>query len=320
MTMLPKKQWIGRVVAAGVVFAAAVATVPAAFAADELPVVDDIGMPGPAPLTDGLPPPRPSMARPYMARPYEQRPYEQRPYEQRPYEQHPYMPGAYGQGPYAAMPPARYDRSGLDARPVLPPYQVVTILRSNGYSPLGRVARRGWIYTIAALDPHGDDGRLIIDARTGRIMRFIPALAVDARMNDEIETIYGPPGPPVLVQDFRDGGRRGSLLDLRHAPRPPAAVPRVTQRGTPKVANRAPSSVPIPVTKPAGTPPSEQAAPAQAPAPAQPEVAASKPAAATVGATTAATPSSSAPSSVAPAASSLKLWPTQAMPDVQPLE
>ncbi len=42
--------------------------------------------------------------------------------------------------------------------------QVVAVLRSTGYSPLGQMTQRGWIYTVAALDPNGDDGRLIIDA------------------------------------------------------------------------------------------------------------------------------------------------------------
>lgn len=315
MTALSKKQWIGQAVAAAAIFATAAATTAPALAADELPIVGDIEVPMPRPLADQLPPPQPFVERPYAPRPYEQRPYEQRPYEQESYVQRPYAPGPYGQGPYAAMPPARYDRSGLDARPVLSPYQVVTILHSAGYSPLGRVARRGWIYTIAALDPHGDDGRLIIDARTGRIMRFIPALAVDAGMTDELDTVYGPPGPPpVMVQTIQDNTRRGSLLDLRHAPRPPVAVPRVTQRGATKVVNRARSATPIPVAKPAGALPAQQAVPAQPSAPAQPEVAASKPVA-TIGT---AKPPAAAAAEVKPAPA--PLLPTKELPAVQSLE
>ncbi len=34
---------------------------------------------------------------------------------------------------------------------------------------------RGFVYTIAAIDRGGADGRLIIDARNGRIIRFLPA-------------------------------------------------------------------------------------------------------------------------------------------------
>ena len=34
---------------------------------------------------------------------------------------------------------------------------------------------RGFVYTIAVIDRGGEDGRLIIDARNGRIIRFMPA-------------------------------------------------------------------------------------------------------------------------------------------------
>ncbi len=96
---------------------------------------------------------------------------------------------------------------------MIPPVQVVAVLRSSGYSPLGQMTQRGWIYTVAALDPNGEDGRLIIDARTGRIMRFIPAMEVDARLSDRMAMAYGPPGPPPAIEAGYEM-RRGSLLDL----------------------------------------------------------------------------------------------------------
>ena len=96
---------------------------------------------------------------------------------------------------------------------MLPPAQVVTVLRARGYSPLGQMTQRGWVYTIAAIDPGGDDGRVIIDGRTGRIMRFVPAMEVDARLGDRMAMVYGPPGPPPpTVVGYET--RRGSLLDL----------------------------------------------------------------------------------------------------------
>ena len=49
------------------------------------------------------------------------------------------------------------------------------MLRDNGFSPLGIPRLRGFVYTIAAIDRGGADGRLIIDARNGRIIRFLPA-------------------------------------------------------------------------------------------------------------------------------------------------
>ena len=49
------------------------------------------------------------------------------------------------------------------------------IIREAGFSPLGIPRQRGFIYTIAVIDRGGEDGRLVIDARSGRILRFVPA-------------------------------------------------------------------------------------------------------------------------------------------------
>src|ERR1700689_5040719 len=78
-------------------------------------------------------------------------------------------------GPYAAMPPeAAAPRYGYGPT-LLPPREVYTVLRENGFSPLGAPQQRGLFYVIAAVDRAGEDGRLVIDARNGRIVRFMPA-------------------------------------------------------------------------------------------------------------------------------------------------
>jgi hypothetical protein len=297
MTLFSGKRLTGYVVAVGAVLAAA----PPARAADDLPMADDIQIPMPRVLEDdGVPP----------VRDYE-RPSYQRPYSQ----QQPYRPGPYGQGSYAAIPSTRYGRPALDARPVIPAGQVVAILRSTGYSPLGQITQRGWIYTVAALDPNGEDGRLIIDARTGRIMRFIPAMEVDARLNDRMAMMYGPPGPPPVTAIGYEN-RRGSLLDLRRTPRPPASVPRSAKRSAPSVAAKPAAGSPA---QPAAVPAQPSATVPASAATAKPEpaqtTAENKPAATTVGA---AKPPALQSSTPAPA--TLHLWPTQAMPDVQTLE
>ena len=298
MTSCSTLQVIGRAVAASAILGAGLVFVPPAFAADDFPIVGDIHIPMPRILEDeDGPRPPPAYERPPVERPY---------YEERPYSQRPSAPG-----PYAAIPSSRYQRSTLGARPMLPPEQVVTVLRSSGYSPLGLVTQRGWIYTIAAIDRNGDDGRLIIDARTGQIMRFIPAQAVDERMM----AVYGPPGPPPAIYAGYEN-RRGALLDLRNAPRPPAAVPRTAQRPGAKATNRTPTPSPAPAgtsTVPQTAAPAQQqaAAPSAEPsAAAKPAAVENKPAAATVGAATA----------PAPQAPTVRLWPTQAMPDAQTLE
>lgn len=301
MTLLSRRKLTGCAVAAGAILAVGMAVVPPARATDDLPIVDDIRIPMPRVLEDD--------DTPLLAPQYE-----------RPYSQQPYRPGPNAQGSYAVIPSARYNRP-VDARPVLPPMQVVTLLRSTGYSPLGQVTQRGWIYTVAAVDPNGEDGRLIIDARTGRIMRFIPAMAGDEPLNDRRAMAYGPPGPPPPPTFEGYENRRGSLLDLRRSPRPPAPVPRAAQRVTPKTASRVPQSTTAPVQQQAVAPaqqaavPSADPAAAAKPAPAVTVVEKKSAAAATVGAAPVAAP----PSSTA-VPSTLKLWPTQAMPDVQPME
>lgn len=276
------------IVAAGAIFTAGAITMTASpvQAADDLPVVGDIriDMPRVRVLEDDGPLPPPA--------------YDPR--NERYHEERPYAPGPYGAGSAAPIPSSRYARSGPAARPMLPPDQVMSVLRASGFSPLGRVTQRGWIYTVAAMDRTGEDGRLIIDARTGQIIRFIPAQAVDERTM----AVYGPPGPPPVAYAGYEN-RRGSLLDLRHAPRPPVSVPKVSARSAPKAAARNGQPAPANATAPSSAAPAQQAA---VPAAAKPVVAESKPVAATVGVAGASAPSS------------LKLWPTQAMPDVQTLE
>lgn len=291
MNRFLKTRTIRRAVAASAILAAGTIAAPA-WAADDLPLVDDIQI-GPIemPSLDGRDRPLPP---------------DRRLYDERSDLQRPDRPGPYGYGSHAAIPSARFARP-LDARPMLPPVQVVSILRATGYSPLGRITQRGWIYTVAVLDPGGDDGRLIIDARTGRILRFIPALAVDPDLNERMAAAYGPPGPPP-VADARYDTRRGSLLDLRHAPRPAAPVPKATQRA----ASKAAGNVAPPATT--GTAPARQAgAPSGAPS----DRTAENRSATTVGAARTSAPASPAP---AAAPATLQLWPTQAMPDVQTLE
>jgi hypothetical protein len=167
-------------------------------------------------------------------------------------------------GPYAAMPPEMGPRDGY--APLLPPREVYAILRENGFSPLGAPQQRGIVYTISAIDRDGDDGRLVIDARDGRIVRFMPAYRMGSRMGEEVVTTYG----PSYDQSYGPRGALPPMRDDRAMPRPPAAVPRLASR-TPTVplpkappmrAVAAPKAVaapapvrPVPVQQSAVTPP-----------------------------------------------------------------
>jgi hypothetical protein len=132
-------------------------------------------------------------------------------------------------GPYAAMPPdapvpPRYGYGPT----LLPPQEVYSVVRDGGFSPLGAPQLRGYVYSIAVVDRRGDDGRLVIDARNGRILRFMPAY----RMGDNFrgDMTYGPVGAPPAAGPVAGG------------PRPPASIPHL--------ASRAPSSVPLPKASP----------------------------------------------------------------------
>ncbi|WP_366145051.1 hypothetical protein [Bradyrhizobium sp.] len=147
----------------------------------------------------------------------------------------------------------------------------------------------GVFYTIAVLGRGGDDGRLVIDARDGRIVRFVPAWRrTGGNFNTNVAVAYGPPGlPPVSV--------------VRGPRRPPALIPRVASR-TP--------SMPLPR--------------AMSQRPGEPPVGAKTAESAPQSMAMEAKPPAAAPSSPAPAAVQTKpapsIQPTQEMPKVQDLE
>jgi hypothetical protein len=118
------------------------------------------------------------------------------------------------EGGYAEAPVPRYGPM------LLPPQEVYTVVRESGFSPLGIPQQRGLVYTISVIDSGGDDGRLVIDARTGRIIRFMPAHRMGDNLNEDLTVTYGPVGalPPTRP--------------IRSAPRPPSPVPQVASRTT----------------------------------------------------------------------------------------
>jgi hypothetical protein len=104
---------------------------------------------------------------------------------------------------------------------LLPPQEVYTVVRDSGFSPLGGPQLRGFVYTISVIDRGGDDGRLVIDARTGRIIRFMPAYRMGDNLNEDLTVTYGPAGPWPPISH------------VRGTPRPPRSIPRVAIRTPP---------------------------------------------------------------------------------------
>jgi hypothetical protein len=134
----------------------------------------------------------------------------------------PYIEGPNIEGPYARMPPEAPAPRYYGGPILLPPQEIYAIVRESGFSPLGIPHQRGFVYTIAVVDRSGDDGRLVIDARTGRIIRFLPAYRMGDQFEDDSSLTYGPGGPlpPISM--------------VRGPPRPPGSVPHVASR-TPSV-------------------------------------------------------------------------------------
>jgi hypothetical protein len=157
------------------------------------------------------------------------------------------------EGPYAGMRPEpagpRYGPS------LLPPQEVYTVVRESGFSPLGAPQQRGLVYTIAVIDRGGEDGRLVIDARTGRIIRFLPAYRMGDNLNDAMTTTYGPVGPQPVSR-------------LRNAPRPPASIPQVASRTAavplPKPSRSLAGEAKPTVARPAAPEPAQQSVAVQA--------------------------------------------------------
>lgn len=209
----------------------------------------------------------------------------------------PYVSASDVNGPYAAIPqdmtpgygPPRY------APPVLPPQEIYAIVRESGFSPLGAPQQRGFVYTISVIDAGGEDGRLVIDARSGRIVRFMPAFRMGDRLNSDVSASYGPPGPLPGVPEMGRG------------PRPPDYLPRVAAPMQQAPLQQAPVR-----QAPVRQAPVKQAPVKQAvvqPRTAQPDTA------------RAATDQVRViPLTAAPAAASAATAPTQAIPPVQGLE
>jgi hypothetical protein len=208
------------------------------------------------------------------------------------------LPPVYGppvyeaQGAPTLIAPPRYVRAEpLPDDNVLLPQEIIGILRSTGFSPLSAPVRRGRFYVVSALHPDGEDGRVMIDAITGRFIRFVPADMIYGGMAAYPPPPYAPPP-------------RGL--------RPPLPLPNVASR-TP----------PMPPTRPLAAPKSDSAASAAAPANPPTPVEANKTAETRTAEVKAAGTKPAEPVETKPRfgkPAGPQLLPTQAMPPVQGFE
>jgi hypothetical protein len=116
---------------------------------------------------------------------------------------------------------------------VLPPYEIMTMVRSTQFDPIGRPMRRGPNYLLRALDERDREVTLTISARSGQIMAVTP-LQTAARMPPSAAPGAGewqrlPPGyiappayrrgAPIIDEDDDD------LPPRVYGARPPAPMP-----------------------------------------------------------------------------------------------
>jgi hypothetical protein len=151
------------------------------------------------------------------------------------------------------------------AQTVLPAHEILTIVRSAGFNPIGRPGRDGANYVIRAIDRHGDDVQVIVGAKDANIL-FVRRLG--SRVGMAAPTDFaGPRAYPPRYPDYFFG----------NVPRPPRTVP-AQRAATP--AKRTAAGPPVPRARPADvtgtvkTEPTLSAAPAGQPAtlPAKPDV------------------------------------------------
>ena len=126
---------------------------------------------------------------------------------------------------------------GAKAPGAMPPYEILTMLRSTGFDPIGQPVRRGPNYVLRAIDDNDREVNLVINARSGDILSVTPietasrdapaAGGVSMGPYERMPPGYIPPGGRGSyslpdTDDDDDVPPRGYGYG---APRPPGAMP-----------------------------------------------------------------------------------------------
>jgi hypothetical protein len=217
------------------------------------------------------------------------------------------------------LPPGALGRGDV---PILPSREVYEILRETGFAPTGVPHLRGFTYVVMAVNRRGDDGRVVIDARSGQVISFTPAYRLGDDYEEEGMNDGGPRGPygPIGPRGAVPPSPPAPMPTTSNAPRPPATVPRVASRAVPQPVPRPAAAVPQVAGRPEAAPPPAQqsATPMSKPAPVT-AAAAPPPSAPTVGQVKPA-PQVQSPQVQSPQVLPTQVLPTQPMPEAQGLE
>lgn len=125
--------------------------------------------------------------------------------------------------------------AGADA---LPPQRIVSMVRANGFDPVGPPVRSGRVFAVRALDAYDLEVDLVVDARTGRLLSANEAAPRFGARRGLIQ--------PYQPYEARVYGRIFGPAEAGFgAPRPPRSVP-----GVKSPADKAAAPAPLPRPRP----------------------------------------------------------------------
>jgi hypothetical protein len=168
----------------------------------------------------------------------------------------------------------------------LPPYEVMSIVRSTGLTPMTRPMRRGPYYVLVAVDRFGRQLRVVVDAQLGDVVNLRPAFAASYGPNGPDPGPAMPPGAGrpnpdnALASPPRQPAAR-ALGDIGPTPLPPHSMSEahISEAHAPSVASPVAPPARLSVTEPASPPPLPRPRPKLAAnaAPAEPTAPVAKP-------------------------------------------
>jgi hypothetical protein len=131
---------------------------------------------------------------------------------------------------FAPQPAGAAERTARPAG-MLPPHEIITIVRSAGLKPVGKPTLKGSTYMLSAIDDEGSKMRVVVDGRVGELISVTPVVSgrefspMPPSVYDSGSPVYGaaPPvsrgGVPVIIED------ESEPPVFRRAPPVPVAVP-----------------------------------------------------------------------------------------------
>ena len=114
---------------------------------------------------------------------------------------------------------------------VLPPHEILTIVRSAGLKPVGKPSRKGTTYLLSAIDDEGSKMRVVVDGRAGEVISVTP-VAYGREFSPMPPSVYDSGSPVYEAAPPVSRATAPIIIDeepeppvYRRAPPIPAAVP-----------------------------------------------------------------------------------------------